>query len=154
MTVTAHDLAEYRILAGVSDEHLQLIADSSSEVRFGTDERILSTDEPADHFYLIRSGRVAIEIDAPGRTTIVIETISALDVVGVSWLLPPHRWTFDATALEAVTAIEVDAVALRAACEIDPALGYALYTRFAVLLHERLVATRIRALDLYGATTS
>jgi hypothetical protein len=49
-----------------------------------------------------------------------------------------------------VRTIAFDGACLRGKCAADPALGYALMQRFTALLAERLQATRIRLLDVYG----
>ena len=86
----------------------------------------------------------------PARGPMMIETIEAGEVIGWSWLFEPYRWHFDARALSAVRATAFDGACLRAKCETDPALGYALMSRFAQVLIERLQWTRLRLLDLYG----
>ncbi len=71
-------------------------------------------------------------------------------MIGWSWLFPPYRWHFDARALEVVRVTAFDGACLRGKCEADPAFGYALMSRFAQILIERLQWTRLRLLDLYG----
>ncbi len=143
-------LAEQPVFAGLAPETLELIAGCGQNVRFTTDERILAENEPADRFYLLRSGRVAVEIDTPRQGPKTIETIGAGDLLGVSWLLPPYRWTFDARAVEPTRALAIDAACLRRKCDADPALGYELFKRFAGLVRDRLNTTRLQLLDLYG----
>ena len=48
-------------------------------------------------------------------------------------------------------AIAFDAACLRGKAETDPVLGYELMRRFAPVIVERLQATRVRLLDVYGA---
>ena len=105
---------------------------------------------PADTFYVVRHGSVALETFVPSRGPVMIETIEAGEVIGWSWLFEPYRWHFDARALTAVRATAFDGACLRGKCEADPALGYALMSRFAQVLIERLQWTRLRLLDLYG----
>jgi CRP-like cAMP-binding protein len=93
---------------------------------------------------------VAIEVAAPGSRPITVETVGAGEVVGFSWLFEPYVWQFDARAVEPVTAIALDGVCLRGKCEEDPRLGYELMRRFAAVMTERLQATRLQLLDVYG----
>jgi hypothetical protein len=80
-----------------------------------------------------------------------VQTLREGEIVGVSWLIPPYRWSFDAKSLEDdVRAIGVDAACLRAKCEADHDLGYALMKRCVSVLAERLQATRLQMLDVYG----
>ena len=75
--------------------------------------------EPANEFFLIRHGKVALEIVAPGRAPIVFATLGEGEIVGASWLVPPYRWMFDARAVELTRAIGIDAACLRGKCEAD-----------------------------------
>jgi CRP-like cAMP-binding protein len=93
---------------------------------------------------------VSIEVHQAGRGPIVIETVGPGDAVGWSWLVAPYRWTFDARALQPVGALAIDGACLRAKSLEDPALGFALLSRVTQELLERLQATRVRLLDLYG----
>jgi hypothetical protein len=86
----------------------------------------------------------------PGRGLVTIETLGPWTVLGWSWLEPPHRWRFGATARRATSAIEIGARPVRRLIEQDPALGYALTRRFLDVLVDRLQATRLRLLDLYA----
>ena len=46
--------------------------------------------------------------------------------------------------------IGLDGACLRQKCEADSALGYALMKRFAQILVQRLEATRLQLVDVYG----
>jgi CRP-like cAMP-binding protein len=93
-----------------------------------------------------------LDLHVPGRGAAVIETIASGEVLGWSWLFPPYTWHFGATALADTCAIEFDARAVRAVCDADPALGYALTLRFLGVMADRLQAARIRLLDLYSGS--
>ena len=54
------------------------------------------------------------------------------------------------SALEPVGAIAVDAACLRGKADTDPAFGYEIMKRFATVMLERLDASRLRLLDIYG----
>ncbi|OHV21552.1 hypothetical protein BBK14_26405 [Parafrankia soli] len=58
---------------------------------------------------------------------------------------------FDARALSLVRASAVDGSCLRHRFEQDPALGYDVLSHLAQVLVERLRATRLRLLDVYGS---
>jgi CRP/FNR family transcriptional regulator, cyclic AMP receptor protein len=135
---------------GLAGEQLALIAGCASNVHFEADEILFRAGDPADTFFLVRHGEVALELFVPARGGTTIETIQSGDVIGWSWLFPPYRWHFDARALVPVRATAFDGVCLRGKCEDDPSLGYDLMTRFAQVLMERLQWTRLRLLDIYG----
>ena len=143
-------IAAVPLFQGLSDPDLETIAGCAGNVHFEAGERLFREGDPADTFYLVRHGSVAIETFVPARGEVMIETIEGGEVIGWSWLFEPYRWHFDARALTTVRATGFDGACLRGKCESDPALGYALMSRFAQVLIERLQWTRLRLLDLYG----
>ena len=135
---------------GLPEDTLTLIAGCAHNVHFDTGTQIFAAGDAADTFWVIRRGRVAVEIDAARGSPLVLETIGADDLLGVSWILPPYLMTFDARAIESTSAVAIDAACLRGKCDDDPELGYELYKRFAGLVRDRLQAARLQLLDLYG----
>lgn len=136
--------------AGLEPAFRDLICGCARNARFDAGEYLFHEGSTADQFYLVRHGRVALQATAPGRGALTFQTVAEGEVVGVSWLIPPYRWTFDAKALELVRAIALDAVCLRGKCEADHDLGYEMMKRFMPVLIQRLQATRLQILDVYG----
>jgi CRP-like cAMP-binding protein len=128
----------------------QLAATCATERRAEAGERLCREGDAATEFFEIRSGVVALEIVVPGRDALLIETLHDGDLLGWSWLYEPHRWQFDARATAPCDLRAFDGACVRAACETDPALGYAFMQRFAAVMVERLQATRLQLLDVYG----
>jgi CRP/FNR family cyclic AMP-dependent transcriptional regulator len=143
-------LREHPFLKGLEPEYLTLLAGCAMNVRFREGAFLFREGEAADQCFLIREGKIALEIAAADRGSIIVETLAAGDVAGFSWLLGPHRWQFDGQAVEPVRAIALDGVCLRGKCADDPRLGFELMQRFARLAIQRLQATRLRLLDVYG----
>jgi CRP/FNR family transcriptional regulator, cyclic AMP receptor protein len=149
-TTTIRDLlAEQPVLRGLEDGDLDLMAGCGHNDVIEPGVFLAREDEPADRFFVVRSGRVALEIHAP-TGPLLIETLGTGDLVGWSWIFPPHRWVYDIEALEQAHVVVIDAVCLRDKCNADPAFGYRVMKRFAQVVVERLQATRLRLLDLYG----
>ena len=141
---------ESRVFSGLGDAFAEQLAGCSQTAGFEAGQTLFKEGEPADIFYVLRRGRVALELYVPGRGALTIETIEPGSVVGWSWLFAPHVWHFDARAVSPVRAVAVDGACIRGKCEADPALGYELMQRFSAVLLERLNATRLRLADLYG----
>ena len=144
-------LAEHPFFSGLESRYLQLAVGCASNVRFEAGQYILRQGKEADSFYLMRHGKVALEVFAPNRGAVTIQTLEAGEILGWSWLVPPYRWRFDARAMELTRAIALDAKCLRAKCEEDHDLGYELLKRFAYIIGQRLEATRLQIMDVYGA---
>ena len=144
-----HLLGEHPFFRGLPAPHLALLTGCASNVVFDAGEFILREGHQADRFYVLRHGRVGVEVSAPAGS-FTIETLEAGDVLGWSWLFPPHKTRVDARALTLVRALSLDGSCLREKCDGDPALGYDLVRRFAGVVVRRLESTRVQLLDLYG----
>lgn len=143
-------LAKHPFFSDFAPEHGKIVSGCARNHRFDPGHYLFREGEPANEFFLIRHGKVALEIVAPGQAPIVFETLGEGDIVGASWLVPPYRWMFDARAVELTRAIGIDAACLRGKCDADPHLGYEMMKRFLPILVKRLHATRLQILDVYG----
>ncbi len=143
-------LKDHPFFSDLAPEFLRTIAGCASNVRFKAGAKIFTEGEEASHFYLIRAGKIAVEVFAPGQRALTIQTLDAGEVLGWSWLFAPHRWDFDARAVQDIRAIALDGKCLRNKCEQDHDLGYELMKRFSAVMVTRLQATHLQLLDVYG----
>jgi CRP-like cAMP-binding protein len=144
---------EHPFFAGMEKELGAVISGCARNLRFEAGQYLFHEGEPADEFFLVRHGAVALEISRPGAEPLVIGTVPEGEIVGVSWLVAPHRWVHDARAVELTRAIGLNAKCLRGKCDADHHLGYEMMKRFVPILMKRLQATRLQLLDVYGKPT-
>jgi len=130
-------------------EFLDFITGCATNVRFKENEVIVRENESADKFFLLREGNASITIELPGKNSIAMQTIHAGDILGWSWLIPPHRYRFTCYALTDVRAIALDGKCLRKKCEDNHDLGYELLKRLASIFTQRLEVTRKQLIDMY-----
>jgi CRP/FNR family transcriptional regulator, cyclic AMP receptor protein len=142
---------EAPVFAGIDGAYAAQLAGCARTAGWEQGELLFREGDAADTFYVVRRGRVALELFIPNRGPLTVETIEAGEVVGWSWLFPPYRWHFDGRAVAPVRAIAVDGTCLRGKCDDDPGLGYELMRRFSQVMLERLQATRLRLADVYGS---
>ncbi len=135
-------IAGHPFLHGLSSEHLKILADSAMQSNFQAGELIFRDGDPANRFYLILDGKVAIEAAGREQSELPVQTVGAGDVLGWSWLFPPYYWHFDARALEPVRAVFFYGTRLREQCEQDHHFGYELMKRVTQVVIRRLQATR------------
>lgn len=143
-------IAAHRFFKDLDPAFSELVSGCAKNARFDAGSYLFREGDDASAFFLIRHGRVSLEITAPGRQPMQFLTVDEGEIVGISWLVPPYRWSYDARALELVRAVVLDATCLRQKCEEDNHLGYELMKRFVPTLAERLRETRLQLLDLYG----
>ena len=147
-------LLEHPLLKGCQRQYIQLLVECASNVRFNAGEMIFRQGEEANLLYLIRQGKVALEIPDSARGPIIVQTLGEGDVLGWSWAITPYRWHFDARAVELTRAIALDGKRLRDKCEVDHDLGYEVMRRVTHVMEHRLQATRLQLLDVYGGPGS
>ncbi len=146
-------MRQHPFLAGLSFEHMQTLIGCASNVRFADDSTIIQEGQVANKFYLIRSGRVALQMDVPGKEPLRIQTVGPGEILGWSWLISPFRWHFSGVVVLETRAIALDGECLRNKCEKDPTFGYEMLKRLSRVMERRIDATRLQLIDIYDATS-
>lgn len=147
-------IVQHPFFAALDHAFLDLVVSCASNERFAADAYIFKEGDEANAFFLIREGRVALDISAPEQEPIIVDTLEVGDILGWSWLLPPFRWKFNAHAKTGVRAIALNGECLRNKCEQNHDLGYELLKRFSHMIERRLEAARFQLLDVYGDITA
>jgi len=144
-------LSEQEAFAVLERAHLDELAGCSRIVRYRPGDRVFGEGDAAESCHVVRRGRIALAIHGAQRGRDVIATYGPGQIVGWSWLFAPYRWQFDAWAAMDSSAVVMDAACVRSKCDADPRFGYALVKRVAGLAIDRLQATRLQLLDVYGS---
>jgi CRP/FNR family cyclic AMP-dependent transcriptional regulator len=141
---------ETPFLAGLGRTEQRRIAELGRLVTLETGRILLREGDPTTHLGIVRSGRVALRAQVPGRGAVTFLTVEKGDIFGWSAVVPPYRATSTAIAVEPSEALLFEARALRDALERDDELAAALYPRLLRSVARRLEATRLQLLDLFG----
>jgi CRP-like cAMP-binding protein len=147
-------VALHPFLAGMSRTQLALLTDCAIPVHFKKRQVVLQEGEFANRFYLIEGGKVVLESGVEFGEPVVIEEIGPGDLLGWSWMFPPHVWHFTARAIEPTEAIFFYGTILREYCERDHSLGYELFKRMSPIMLRRLQAAREKMLSLHARNAS
>jgi CRP/FNR family cyclic AMP-dependent transcriptional regulator len=130
------------LFAGMKPAHLDILEQGASEETFDANKVLFREGEPADRFYLLQSGKIALESHEPGGGTALVQHLAEGDGLGWSWLFEPFVWHFRARAVERTGAIVLNGAHLLVAAEKDHEFGYELIKRVAQVVLHRLHATR------------
>jgi len=144
-------VAFHPFLAGMNHTQLTLLTDCAVVRQFNTNQTILREGEFANGFYLIETGKVALESEAGFGESIPIQIVGAGDLLGWSWMFPPYVWQFTARAVEPTAALFFYAAILRGYCEKDHSLGYELLKRISAIMVTRLQAAHDQMLSIYSS---
>jgi CRP-like cAMP-binding protein len=143
-------VAESELFAGLAADFIDYLAAHAALRQVRKDAVVFRYGDRADHFYLVSSGHIAVEVAAIAGPVLELQDLGPGAVVGWSWLIPPHRWNFNARAMSPAEVIEFDGNAVLARCEEDPRFGYELLKRFATLMSERLSFARQKMMEAWS----
>lgn len=137
------------LLQALTNTEVALFESAATELRLSADDVLFEEEGPADVFYIVVDGRIGLQLTSPGKKPIVIQTLGAGDLVGVSWLFSPHRWNWKARAVVDSELAAFDATVIRAELERNRDLALEVLTVVAGEVAHRLQRTRLQLLDLY-----
>ena len=146
-------ISEHPFCKDLESPYVDLLVGCSGSIRVPEGLHLFRAGSEANQFYLIREGKILLEIPSAQSPSPKPETVEAGEVLGWSWLVPPYRWCFGARAIEPVSAISMSGKCIRAKCEKNSDLGYVLLKKTVEMLGRHSEATRIRLFDLYSAGT-
>ena len=142
-------LARHPFTKTFQPQQIERLAARARAVTFAPEQIIFHTGDECDDFFLIISGRVALEM-AAGKRVLRIQTLSDGDEFGFSALIIGRSMSFQARALQPVEAIAIDGNALLDACRDDAEFGFRLMRQLLMIVSERLDATRLQLMDTYS----
>jgi CRP/FNR family cyclic AMP-dependent transcriptional regulator len=143
----AGQLGESSLLSGLKPEFIAFLAQHARARRLKESEVVFHTGDRAHHFYLVVSGHISIEVAAIEGPSLQLQDLGPGMVLGWSWLIPPHRWSFQARARTPAEIIEIDGDAVLRESEANPKFGFELLKRFSALMSERLQHARNRMVE-------
>ena len=134
---------------GLTPEHCATLASLARRASFAANDLIFREGDDRHEFFLLLSGRVALEMMAQGKA-LRVHTLEAGDELGWSAVLMGRGKHFQARALEPVEALAFDGYALLDKCRSDTGFGYKIMHRLLGVVSERLQTARLQVLDIYS----
>ena len=135
-------LAKHPFFKNMDKWYLEELSRYSEERHMPSGKYLIREGQSADNFFLILKGKVTVGTTSRRGVFKPIQILGPKDIVGWSWLLPPHRWHFDAKTSKPVTLIVLDGKYLRAQCSEDPTLYNQVLLRMSGHLIQRIKALR------------
>jgi len=143
----AHRMATHGFFKGLPQGLLEAAAAGAKVRTYRPGEFLLREGRAADEFFAVLDGKVALEVFAADRRRITIQTVGSGEVLGWSWLAPPHRWSLDAIAVKTTRVITVEARSLWARFAAEPTEGYEFLLRLVPVLAGRIQAMEMQLLE-------
>ncbi len=148
-------LRKVSIFEGLTDSQLERIAEICREETHPAGSLIIEEGEPAERLYVLREGRVALEMGVrmwPERRVrqMRVETLNAGQPFGLSTLTDSDLRTMSARAVDRCRSITLGEQDLRRLMDSDPVMGYEINAGLSNVLAERLRYTRLSLTEFLG----
>ena len=148
--VTSDALSGLPFFENLDASHVDRLVAMAREVGFQKDQIIFREGEADRQFYVVLTGKVALELTTSrGRSQVL--TVEGGHELGWSFLVPETGRHFRARALEPVRTLAFNGEELRKACEQDALFGQRLTRRLLRDVTGRLETTIVRLNDGYGS---
>jgi CRP/FNR family cyclic AMP-dependent transcriptional regulator len=151
----------YPFFAGLDDAQLKAIAMIADELDYPTGATLFENDQAATALHLLLTGNVELSyvvtdrMDPGLRKEFYVSDINPGEIIGISALVEPYRYTATARVVSPSCVLKIDAAALRALCSANPQMAANLMRQIAKVAMERLHDTRVQLvaarLDRQGA---
>ena len=148
--VTPDEIREVEFIRNLGTEHLHLVARMAQLKEYDEGTVIFHQGQGSPFIYFILTGKVCIQADEPGGSSMEVSRLGGGELLGWSPVLGRHAMTATARALTPCRLAMLDVHQILNLCERDPQFGYELMCRTAMALAKRLSATRMQLLDVYG----
>jgi len=145
----SRSLKKQKLISELADEHIEFLAGCTKNVRYQEGEYLFREGDEADWLYIVRKGKVSLEIQDPARGVIVVETLHSGELIGWATIFPPYRWHLDARAARDTLVFAVDGKCLRSKLDEDHSFGSAFTRMMLREVHRRLERVRLQVLDVY-----
>jgi len=148
--ISTEQLRKFPFFGFMDYSQLKAVAMIAEKLTYEKDEIIMEAGKPAEHFYFLMNGNLAYytvvtsEHDPYYQKEYFITDINPGEIFGISALIEPYVFTATLRTNKLSHVIQIDAVSLRALCEVDTKLALGLYRAVAKTAMERLHTTRLQ----------
>jgi CRP/FNR family transcriptional regulator, cyclic AMP receptor protein len=143
------DVKAHPFSTGLTPEHCETLAAFGRRAHHQPEDILFAEGDEKHEFFLLLSGRVALETMAQGKP-LRVQTLEGGEGLGWSALVVGRGKLFQARALEPVEALVFDGHALLERCRSDTCFGYKIMHRLLGIVSGRLSAARVQLLDMHS----
>jgi CRP-like cAMP-binding protein len=139
-------LRRYPFFCCLSEEQQRAIAMVTEEMSVEAGKELFLEGQPVEALYLLVEGNVDLYYAASGdpKDQFLVGEINPGEPFAISAMIEPYTFTATARVAAPSRVLKIDAKALRALCEVDCKMGYALVKQVAAMSIERLHFARVQ----------
>jgi len=143
-------LRRFPFFSFMDDKELKAVATIAQELRPKVNDVLIEADKPADALFFLIEGHlpyymtITTEHMPDYRREYFIGYINPNEIFGISAMIEPYQYTATLRAETPSRVIKIEALALRALCEVDAYLSIGLMKAITKTAMERLQMTRVQ----------
>ena len=135
--ISGKDLKQIVMLGYLTDEMIDKLVPITDLLRFEENEYIFRQGDKADRFYMLKKGKVLLELKINANITVFISSIKAGYSFGWSSMLDDENYTVDALCSEPCEILSFRADKVKRLFEEDHSLGYIMSQRLLRIIKKR-----------------
>ncbi|MBI5756523.1 MAG: cyclic nucleotide-binding domain-containing protein [Nitrospirae bacterium] len=148
--ISYDDLKRIDFFADLTDEELTQVQNTCSEESYHAGGFIFSEDSPANHLYVLKNGKVSIDIKVSGGKYLSVYTVSQFaEPFGWSAIVEPFLFTASARCVVDSTVFSIDRKLLVKLIERDYRMGFLIMQRVAKIISQRVRETRLQLIHTF-----
>ena len=135
--ITIDDLKQIIMLGYLNDGMLEKLVPITDLLLFDENEFIFRQGDKSDRLYMLREGKVLLELDVSDNITVSVSLIKPGHAFGWSAMLEEATYTVNALCSARCEVLSVRSEKLNALLEHDHSMGYILSQRLLVIMKKR-----------------
>jgi CRP-like cAMP-binding protein len=147
--LSAEEVGRLPLFTGLSSGELTTLAEMAEVVSFEPDEKLFAEGDVSRDVLIMLDGRVTLSMRVPGQPATSFLSLHAGELLGWSSLLARPR-VATAQAMKATRVLKLSASDVLELCETDHHVGYAIMRQAFEEMADRVHATRLQLLDMFG----
>ena len=136
--LTKVNLDEIVMIAHLTDDMREKLSQIIDVLKFDKDEILFKEGEPADRFYMLRSGNVLLEQRISVKVTACVGAVKPGFSFGWSAMVDNGVYTTEAVCIEPSEIYSFKRDKINNLFEQDPKMGFLLYQRLLEIIKKRL----------------
>lgn len=145
----ATDIRKLKMFAELTNEECEALSTTAERRELPDDTLVFREGDTTREFYVVESGRVAIEVELHQGRRLQVTSIEPGQGFGWSGLLPEEVMTATARTTEPTTVIAFDVAQIDPLIKLDYHLGYVLLRAMVGMMSQRIRQTRMQLAQCY-----
>lgn len=144
------DLKRIEFFADLTEEELLVVQELCREESHHAGDLVFVEDTPAEHLYVLKNGKVSIDIKVADEKYLSVLTVSRFaEPFGWSALVEPFKFTATARCIEDSTIISIEGKRLMGLIKMDYRMGFLIMRRIAKVISERVRDSRLQLIHTF-----